>query len=115
MAQPRGDRSGPREAEGRGLRVLSPSAPQSQGTQCPHLLPIGSGSIAGSGPRCSWLGNEGFGRGGMVAAPPLLLTLQLEADAAGLGPGQPRGCWRGPPVPLHLAGAPRPQELALLA
>lgn len=80
------------------------------------LLPTGSRPITGSGPTRSWLGNEGCGgERGTVATPPSLLTLQLEADAAGLGPGQPWGSWWGSPIPLCLAGAPGPQELALLA
>lgn len=53
--------------------------------------------------------------GGTVAVSPSLLTLQLEADATGLGPGQAGGGRWGPPIPLSLAGAPRAQELALLA
>lgn len=112
VAQPQGGRSSPRW--GSGCRLPGPLS--LGGTQHSHLLRTDLGPITGSGPKCSWLGIEGCSRGGgTVAAPPSLLTLQLEADAAGLGPGQPGGRRWGPPIPLCLAGAPRPQELALLA
>lgn len=110
VAQPQGASSGPR----RGSWSAISQGPSVSEDPAPHLLPIGSGSVAGSGPRCSWLRNEGCS-GGMVTMPSSLLTLQLEADAAGFGPGQPWGCRWGSPIPLCLAGAPRPQELALLA
>lgn len=102
VAQPRGDRFSPR----RGSEYRLPGPLNLGGTQHPRLLRIDLVPITGSGPKCSWLGNEGCSRGGgMVATPPSLLTLQLEADAAGLGPGQPGGRRWGPSVPLCLAGA----------
>lgn len=74
------------------LGAPPPRTPRSMGpsalisfpwARCPSqaLAPVAPG----------WEAKRGAG-GGTVVVPPSLLILQLEADAAGLGPGQPWGC-----------------------
>lgn len=80
-----------------GVSEPSPSTPQSQGTQRPHLLPMGLWPSTGSIPRCSLLGNQGCSGGGTWPCHPHSSPSSLRLTLRGLARDKPGGTEGDPP------------------